>query len=216
MRLAALCFVTASLSSIACDSPIAPDSRSGYLGINVVCDDGGASPLVCRALSYCSGIYPCRNPEAHGGDFTDRVEWTTPGDVVRLVGPGRLEAVAVGDTVITATLRGIAEAKRSITVFAGYPPLPTYEILGSVLDAEKPPGMDAIPGATVQVLNGLIAGRTVITGVPPGSAYRIVGAPAATYRLRVSAPGYVAVEHEVTVGAAGVGNTTVRLRPERG
>jgi hypothetical protein len=123
--------------------------------------------------------------------------------------------VAVGDTVIRAKLPGtlgvVGSAERPVSVFPGTPPLPTGEISGAVVEAGKTPFTGGISGALIEVLDGLIAGRTAKTGVPPelppgflgpfgGSEYyRILAVPPGRYHLHVSAQGFITEERVVSV-----------------
>jgi acetylornithine deacetylase/succinyl-diaminopimelate desuccinylase-like protein len=95
---------------------------------------------------------------------------------------------------------------RPIAVFAGTAAVPTYEYEGSVFDGGGPP-RTPLNGAQVEILNGLPAGRTTLTGampeVFPGAVaiaspghYAFFGIPEGTYRLRVSKSGYAAQEIE--------------------
>src|SRR5687768_15363007 len=154
---------------LACDSPTAPDTRTGYMALRIVCDGSGNSPLVCKAETYCSGSYRCPNPEADGADATQLAAWSSAdSNIARVVGPGKLEASGTGDTVLRAEMSGVSgPAVRTIAVFPGSAPLPTNEIFGSVWEQGKTPAAGAISGAVVEVLNGLVGGRTATSGVPP-------------------------------------------------
>jgi hypothetical protein len=65
-------------------------------------------------------------------------------------------------------------------------------------------------GAVVQILDGLVAGRTSTTGVPPPllpgylgpfetDGYRLLSVPPGRYRLRVTKDGYTPQEADATV-----------------
>ena len=115
-----------------------------------------------------------------------------------------------------------------MSVFVGTPPLPTYEIAGGVylkgqVSAPGSPAV-AINGAVVQILDGLVAGRTAISGVPPAllpgyvgpfggpGYYRLLGVPPGRYRLRITKDGYITQEQDVSVtGGSPVAN--VQLEP---
>jgi hypothetical protein len=115
------------------------------------------------------------------------------------------------------------EGSQSVAVFAGTAPIVTRVLAGSVLDGSDP-ARPPLNGATVEILNGLVAGRTAVSGVapafvpgfwPPVSSYPagefdIFGVPSGIYRLRVSKPGYIPQERD-TAGSL-IGNTVVLFR----
>ena len=87
------------------------------------------------------------------------------------------------------------------------------------------PARPALNGASIQVLSGLVAGRTATSGTEPpfmpgfwgpagrlpAGSYEIFGVPAGIYRLRVSKTGYLPQERDV--GAVSlVGNDFVLQR----
>lgn len=218
--------VFASLPLLGCGSPTAPDTRTGMIFVRVRCDGAGASPLVCRAETYC-GTYRCPNPVADGADVTNAASWSVADDVIRQVGPGRFEAVRPGDSVIRVAVPGaMTEARQTVSVFPGTAPLPTHEIFGSVRELGKTDLTGGISGALIQVLDGLIAGRTATTGVPPElppgfvgpfggpNSYRILAVPPGTYRVRATARGYLTDERLVTVRADSSAAADFELRPE--
>ena len=209
--------MAAAGAALGCDSPVEPDSRTGYIALRIVCDGSAAAPLRCAAETYCSGLYRCPDPSAEGRNVTLEAAWSVADPAVaRLTGPGRFEAAGPGDTVIYASLPGVsAQAVQPISVFEDTAPLPTNEIFGSVWEAGKTIATGAIDGATVDVLDGLVAGRSATSGVhpplPPGffgpfggaGYYRILGVPPGTYILRVTATGFVPQERRITVPARG-------------
>lgn len=107
-------------------------------------------------------------------------------------------------------------------MFPGTAPLATYVLAGSVVDGSDP-ARPPLNGATVQVLTGLVAGKTAVSGVPPpflagfwepspnfpAGGFDIFGVPPDTYRLRVFKAGYVTQERDLT---ALVGATFALLR----
>jgi hypothetical protein len=210
---------------LACTGPTTPDIRTGYVGLRIICDRFGRNPLVCRAETYCAGLYRCPDPKADGRDATGSATWTCDDDrVARVVGAGRVEAVGLGDTVIRARVPGLSdEAFQTVSVFAGPVPLPTNEIFGSVWESGKTPGASYISGAIVEVLDGLIAGRTATSGTPPPllpgylgpfggpGYYRVLGVPPGTYTLRVTAISYAPQNRVVEVPARGSPNADFQL-----
>jgi hypothetical protein len=207
------CSTTAGLSLllVACGSgtPSAP-TRYGEASLSVSCATGGADPLRCTSrISHCLP-YPC-SPAVPGTDLTTQSTWES-GDpaVARIVEPGVVAAAGIGDTFIRVLWQSY-EAYQTVSVFAGTPPLPTQEIFGSIYDAGKTLADGAITGATVEVIEGFLAGRTATSGVPPPTPpgffgpfggpgyYRILGIPAGRYRLRATKSGYLAQEREVMV-----------------
>ena len=94
---------------------------------------------------------------------------------------------------------------------AGTAPLPTQEIFGTVYRRGETPFAGAIDGAIVEIVGGMLGGRSVTSGVPPpllpgylgpfGGAgyYRLLGVPNGTYLIRVSKAGYVDQERTVTL-----------------
>jgi hypothetical protein len=165
----------------------------------------------CQAIADVGGLYVYCAMER---DVTQAANWTIADSAVaRVASAGTFEAVSAGHTVVQATWNNLAAA-RAIAVFPGTAPLPTNEIFGNVSDAAQGPAI-GISGAVVQVLDGLVAGQTATSGVPPpllpgyvgplGGAgyYRILGVPIGTYHIRITKDGYVSQDRIVTVINAG-------------
>jgi len=141
------------------------------------------------------------------------------------VGAGRFDAVGLGDTFVHARSVYAYEGWRTVSVFPGLPPQPTGEIFGSVYEAGKTAAVAPIDGALIEVIEGLLVGRTATSGVPPplppGFAgpfggpgyYRLLAVPAGMYRLRVTKGGYVAQEREVTVPVGVSPGVDFQLQP---
>jgi hypothetical protein len=186
------------------DSPTSPE-RYGFPRITITCEPGPSSSTECRAPVYCSDG-PCRPGTLT--DVTTVAAWTTDdAAVVRVTGPGRLEAVAPGDTLVRARW-ATAGDWRPVAVFPGTPPLPTYSIDGYIYEG-TPAARVPLDGATVEVLTGLAAGHSAISGAPRPSLpegtpftapgfYDVRGVPNGTVRIRVTKGGYVDQEREVT------------------
>lgn len=202
-------FVIAALIAPACGSPTAPDRRTGPVTVAISCTPRDARISTCSANVSC-GLYGC--PPNTPADATASSTWTSENpSIVRVVSAGVVEAIATGDTVIRTSHALAGDGSRSLSVFPGTAPLATYALAGSVVDgsdAARPP----LNGATVQVLTGLVAGKTAVSGIappflpgfwqpgpnyPPGS-FDIFGVPQDTYRLRVFKTGYVTEERDVT------------------
>jgi len=144
--------------------------------------------------------------------------------MVRIVSPGIIEAVAPGDTAIRASHPLGGEGSRAISVFPGTAPLATTVLSGSVVDGSDP-ARPPLNGATVQVLTGLVAGKTAVSGTPapflpgfwppngnfPAGMFEIFGVPSDAYRLRVFKAGYVTQERDIP-SASLVGGAFVLMR----
>ncbi len=227
-----LAFLAAGLigGGLACHSPSAPSctdqygrgsTTPDYLEIKCSATD---SNLQCRAVAtnrpdlyvYCIVEF----------DVTQGATWTVgDGSVATSLGSGVFMAAAPGDTFVRADWQGIASALRPVSVFAGTPPLPTVEIFGSVWQAGQTPATSYIDGATIRILNGLVAGRTATSGVPPpllpgyvgpfgGSGYyRLLGVPPGTYRLQITKDGYASQERDVTLDGTASPAVDFQLKP---
>jgi hypothetical protein len=207
--------VVVTLGCIGC-GPVAPSctDREGrgdtdFNALKVQCSSVGLR-LQCESEAYITGLYVyCPKSE----NVTSSAIWTV-GDagVIRLSAPGLFEASgASGDTFVRASWQNIDSATMPISVFAGTP-FQTFEIFGSIYEAGKTIDTGAINGATIQIMNGLVAGRSSTSGVPPpllpgyyGSGnggrgyYRLLGVPPGTYRVQVSKDGYATQEREITI-----------------
>ena len=212
------CVVAIAVSFAACDSPTRPETRRGIEGIVIRCDVPPADPLICTARSTCA-LYPCPGQPS---DITQLATWTSADPaVVVLTAPGVVHATGVGNSFVTAERLGHGSSWRTIVVLPNMPPLPTFEIDGSVYRSGMTVAAGPIQGAVVEITNGLVAGRTATTGVPPAPVpgfpslssespgyYRFYGIPPGTYRLRVTKDGFASQEQTVTVSSLGgpIGN----------
>lgn len=99
-----------------------------------------------------------------------------------------------------------------MSVFPGTAPLPTFVLGGTVVDGSDP-ARPALNGATVQVLTGLVAGKTAVSGIPapylpgfwtpnpstfPAGSFTIFGVPQDNYRVRVFKTGYITQERDLS------------------
>jgi hypothetical protein len=152
---------------------------------------------------------------------TNDASWSVadPG-IMSLVSPGLFGPMAPGHTTIHAVWHGIDSdgfGYTPVAVFPGSGAVPTYEISGSVSEAGQIPANSYLDGAIVEVTNGIIAGTSSTTGVPPPllpgylgpfggkGYYRILGVPPGTYHLRVTKDGYLPQERDVTITSGGSG-----------
>ena len=214
-----LCF---ALTTRCGSTPTAPDNRYGSPLILVRCETGSASALNCTAPVGCS-LYPCQ--PGTPADITATATWTTDDpSVAKVTGPGILVPVGPGNTVVRAATSGVGGGSHSVAVFTGTAPLPTFGLQGTVHEGATPNDVK-IDGATIQVIDGLIAGRIATSGAPPAGIpgfsspptrpglFIINGVPPGTIRLRVRKEGYVPVERDVTsTFAGGPGNVDFQLQ----
>jgi hypothetical protein len=149
-------------------------------------------------------------------DVTASANWTV-GDatIIRSNGQGVFTAVATGDTFVQATFGAIQSNMRPVSVFPNTPPLPTYEIWGSI----------DLPGAVFQILDGLVAGRMATSGEPPPplpgysglfggpNFYRLLGVPPGTYHFQVTRSGYMSQQGTVAVDGPGGSQLNLSLHP---
>jgi carboxypeptidase family protein len=210
--------IGAAMLVISCEGcgPTAPSctdqfgrGATSFNGLDISCSVIG-SALQCQAVAtnkYDLYVY-CPMQQ----DVTESAVWTTAGSsLIRMLAPGMFQAVGIGDSFVQASWQHLQSVMQPVSVFAGTPPLPTHEISGSVYLKGQTAGSGAIRGAMVQILDGLVAGRTATSGVPPPllpgflgpfggpGYYRLLGVPPGNYRLRVTKDGYVSQERDVTV-----------------
>ncbi len=224
----------ALVGAVACDrTPTSPDFRTGLVALSIDCADADGEPLVCRARTYCTGLYRCPDPSADGADVTLGSTWTLehPG-VARQIAPGTFVMVAPGNSVISATFTPTILSSRPVVALLGLGLRPSLEITGSV--AELPTGPPTvfppylpIRDALVRIVSGPFAGRTATTDVPPlavppgfvpglvGSGrFRILGVPPGTYELRASATGFQPRQATTIKTAQGGGDLSFQLSRE--
>jgi hypothetical protein len=203
--------------------PADPIGRSSpaFTMLALTCSTVGAT-LQCQAIANNSSeLYSCPMEQ----DVTQLADWAVANPaIVKSVGTGSFSAVGPGDSVVNANWRNLA-SKRPVSVFPGTPPLPTYEIFGSVSQAGLVGPNSVIDGAVIQILNGLVAGRMVTSGVPPPlppgylgpfggrGYYRLLGIPPDMYRVRITKDGYVSQERDVTVTGPGSPLVDFQLQP---
>jgi len=195
--------------------------QTGLTEVVVHCS-ASSSNLQCQAVQRSTGFYDyCPTQQ----DVTTSANWTS-GDptIVRSTGPGTFTAVGTGDTFVQAIYGG-QSPMRPVSVFPNMPPLPTYDISGSVFQAGSTSGSSPIDGAVVQILDGLVAGRIATSSVPPPllpgysgpvggrGFYRLLGVPPGTYHLQVTKSGYVSQQGTVTVVGPGGALLDFPLQP---
>ncbi len=230
----AAAFATIALLVAACGNPSGASCTDQYGRgstqidyVGVQCSTTG-NVLQCQATASINPneLYVYCPPPSQ--DVTTAATWSADdATVLRVTAQGTFAAVGVGDTVVRAIWNNIRSYGRPVSVFPGTAPLLTVEIIGSVSLAGQTPAMGGINGALIEVLDGLVAGRSTTSGtVPPvlpgfvvwyGSpgGYAFFGVPSGVYTLRVSKPGYVTQERQVAVGGAtgGSNNYDFQLTP---
>ena len=213
-----LAFYVVSLCVAGCGTPTEPDWRPGVLYLNLSCTGDGSAPMTCRAVIKCSGY--CTTFQGDR-DITATAVWGVEGVAARHVANGDYEAIGIGDVVVTAVAsdNSTFTATRTATVFSGHQPLPTGRLRGLVgvgtyqatPFGPQPVYASYIDGATVEILDGVAAGRRETTGqspaVRPGfgvplpiipGGVEFQGIPAGRYELEVRAPGRAPVRAVVT------------------
>ena len=204
----------AGLAGIACvwaacgsSTPTSPE-RHGIPQVFIRCATASNTLMACRAPVGCS-LYGCVSGTP--SDVTASATWSVDNpSVATIVGLGLVQSASVGHTVLrvswTISTNYTSTYFIPIGVFPGTAPLETYEYEGLIFDGAGP-ARTPLNGASVEILNGLPAGRSTISGsMPelfPGATaqatpghYAFFGIPNDTYRLRVSKPGYVPQEVE--------------------
>jgi hypothetical protein len=218
----ALLAIATALGSSTCGGPTTPSCTDQYgrgeTALNylaLTCATVG-SQLQCQSEASISGLYVyCPKSE----DVTSQATWTVGNPAVaRVVAPGMVEATGLGDTTITASFQASSIITSSVpfSVFAGMPPQRTYYLTGSVYQPGTPLITGGINGAVIQMLDGIFAGRTATSGVPPpplpgyfvpavsAGQYYFLGVPAGTYRLRVTKDGYTPQECTISVAVPSI------------
>ena len=199
---------------VACSptSPSCTDSigrgETSFNNIGLVCTTDGAN-MRCAATASITGLYVyCRMTQ----DVTLAATWTS-GDarIARALGNGVFEPAGIGDTTVAATWQGIKSSDNPVSVFPGSPPLPTFEILGAVTQAGQPLSTGGISGATIQIMDGIVAGRAVVSGGV--GIYRLLAVPIGTYTVRASKSGYLSQDAIVTVIPLGGPSKNFELIP---
>jgi len=201
------------ISAVGCSQPAGPSCADwGFNNVKVQCLTPG-SRLECQAIAFIDDLHAANCSQTQ--DVTSSAVWKVDDlAIVRLVAPGEFEAVSVGRTAVHALWQGHDSADwllRPVAVFPGTPPLLTGELEGSVYD---PSHRFQVAGAVVRILDGLVAGQTSITGVPPPllpgyigpsniGGFRLLGVPPGTYRLRMTMDGYVPQDGNATVTETG-------------
>jgi len=210
-RVVSVALLSAGVFVGGCGSgPTSPDTRTGPITVDISCTPGGARVTACTARVYC-GLYGC--VAGTPADATSTSTWTSDDpSVVRVVSAGVLEAVAPGNTIVRSSHPLAGEGSHAIAVFPDGAPTPTFVLAGTVYDGSDP-GRPPLNGASIQVLSGVIAGRTATSGTEPpfvpgfwgpdglivAGSYEIFGVPSGSYRIRVSKPGYASQERDTNL-----------------
>jgi hypothetical protein len=170
---------------------------------------GGANFLMidCDTSGVCNAHVGSHSPP---GDVTAEAEWTSvDSSIVRILSPGRLQAVRTGDTFVKVTWHS-SYGQQTVSVLPGTTPLPTYFIWGDAFETGKAPGTGLLDGVVIEILTGPLAGRRTVTGrpqsAPPGFStgepspgrYTLYGIPPGVHRLRALKTGFRTQETEVS------------------
>ena len=197
-----LVVVLTGICAACSDTPTMPD-RHGIPQVGLVCVPGSASLMLCRAPISCS-LYPCA--AGTPADVTQEAEWRVDDtSVAKMDAPGVVRAVGIGHTLLRVKWTS-TDFWTPIAVFNGTAPLPTYVYEGMIYEGGAAP-RTPLSGARVEILDGLAAGRSTMSGAMPDSYpgalpvatpghYAFFGMPSGTYRLRVSRAGYQTQEIE--------------------
>jgi hypothetical protein len=179
--------------------------------IDVTCASA-SSDLRCDSVASVRDLYVyCPKSE----NVTLTSTWTVADpSIVSVAAPGVFRGVATGNTFIRATWNGIESEMQPVSVFPGMPPRRTREIFGSVYVRGSVPRI-FVNGAVIEILDGVVAGRSAVSGVHPpllpgylgpfGSDgyYRLLGVPPGTYHLRMTRAGDASQDREVIVTDSG-------------
>jgi hypothetical protein len=220
-----ICVNASLIAYEACSGPTSPDctdqfgrGQTTFNQLNVSCTTVGSN-LQCQSVESMTGLYVyCPMQQ----DVTAFASWTV-GDaaVLRSLAPGTFQAVAAGETFVTANWQNLPTQRRPVSVFAGIPLL-TYEVDGRVSAGTSP-----LNGAVIQILDGLVAGRMTISGAAPAllpgylvsplppvaGSFHFLGVPPGTYRVRVTKDGYIGQEQNVSVVSGSPRSLAFELDP---
>ena len=212
---------------VACGSPTAPDTRVGFIGLRIVCDDSAVTALVCRAETYCAGLYRCPYCCGWRRFATVRATWSS-GDpnIVRVTRPGVAEAVMPG-TLCSSPICQAPVAPRGGPCRCFLEPRRCRPLKFSGPSGGGKNGRD---GGTVRGDRARDERRrggphrdrrrssATAAGYsgPVGGAgyYRLLGIPPGTYELQVTASGHLSEQRAVTVTTLGSPIANFQLRPQ--
>jgi len=230
--LAGLTLLTIALSCRSSTAPCTDAEGRGSTTFDevVVACSTSSTELICTATADNANELYVYCPLSK--DVTQVATWTAADpSIVALIASGHFAAAAPGHTYITAAWQAtpfttLTSYQKPVAVYPGTQPLPTWEISGAVYRAGTTPAAGAIDGAKVTILDGLAAGQTAISGVPPPSLpgyyvattvnhyfYRLLGIPPGTYHMRVTKDGYTTQDAIVSVGTVGGATRDFPLTP---